>query len=119
MAVRAVISQAHHWFIGEDRTLDFLITENGVPLDCSGFAMAWALKRNPWDDTVVLAKATPGEITTANGNGTDDKVRVAVLDTDTDALLSGWYYHTLRRTDAGQEVVLSFGPAYLGKVASP
>lgn len=120
MAVRSPIKETDHWFIGEDRYLEFLITETGVPLDCSTFALEFALKRNAWDDTIVLTKTTGGgQILTADGNGTDDLVRVAVQDTDTDALLSGNYFYTLRRTDSGQEVVLAYGPAWLSKAASP
>lgn len=119
MAVRSPIRETDHWFIGEDRTLDFYITENNLPLDCSTFAMAFALKRHRWDDTTIITKTTPTGITVSNGDGTGDLVRVAIEDTDTDALLSGNYYYTLRRTDSGAEVVLAFGPAWLSKAASP
>jgi len=120
MAVRSPITEAHHWFVGEDRFLEFLITEAGAALDCSTFAMEWALKRNVNDSTVVLTKTTGGAtISTDDGDGTDDLVRVAIYDTDTDGLLPGWYSYVLRRTDPGAEVVLAYGPAYLAKAASP
>lgn len=120
MAVRSPITEAHHWFVGEDRFLEFLITENATPLNCSTFAMEWVCKRHPNDDTVVISKTTGGAtISTADGDGTKDLVRVAIYDTDTDGLLPGWYSYVLRRTDAGAEVVLAYGPAYLQKAASP
>ena len=113
MAVKVDISEADHLFIGEDRTLDFHITEAGVPLDCSGFDLLWALSRNK-NDTPSILKTTP-TITVGDGDGTGDRVSVPLDAADTANLLPGWYSHALWRTDSGSAIVLSYGRCYLGR----
>lgn len=114
MAVKANITESDHLFIGEDKSIDFLITENGVPVDCSSWEITWSLARNKAD--AALLKKSGTDITFSNGNGTNDKVSVALADVDTDGLLPGWYTHGLWRIDDGAELVLSYGKVYLGKV---
>ena len=113
-AAESAIAKSEHWFKGEDRTINIDVdqADGTTPQDMSGWALTWELK----DSATGLAritKTTAAGITITNGDGTNDRAQVTIADVDTEPLVPGTYYHQLRRTDAGSEVVLSFGDAVL------
>jgi hypothetical protein len=116
MSVKVLIRSTRNWFIGEDRTFPFEITnEDGSVASISGWDLKWELRKNLEDVTAAITKVTPTqiEITDAvNGKG-----EINIEDTDTDGLVSGVYHHALKRTNAGEERVLFHGEAFLGAAA--
>lgn len=118
-AVESPVTEAQHWFIGEDRSLRYDVTSDGTtPQTMTGWALTWELLDRR-GGTVLITKTTVSGITIGTGSGTDDRATVAVSDTDTEALTggAGTYHTVLRRTDAGSEVVLAFGDAVLQKAS--
>jgi hypothetical protein len=120
MAVRSDITAAHEWFAGEDKELHFTVLDaDGNPVDPTGWALEWALRRRAPDaDPALISKTTSSGISlsgvyNANPSLNTQRVVVAIADTDTDALSAATYKHGLKRTDAGNESVLTFGDAVL------
>ncbi len=117
MSKTAPITVDDHWFIGEDRTLRFSVTDAvGLPLSISGWTLEWVLRERPWGAQALVTKTTGAGITITDApNGVCE---VALADDDTIALAPGAYFHTLRRTNAGFETVLAFGDAVLQQAAT-
>lgn len=78
----------------------------------TGWTLQWVLRTTP-----EAAAATLTVVPTIN-SGVDGDCQVAVTDTDTLALPPATYFHTLRRSDAGNEVVLAYGDAVLQRAAT-
>lgn len=114
MSVKAAITAAENWFTGEDRALRFTVKDDaGVAVDITGWALSWRFKRrvDDPDGAALITKTTGSGIaltTPASGICT-----VTIDDTDTDRLGRVDGVHELKRTDAGSEVVLAYGPALL------
>ena len=94
-------------YLGEDKALIYTVYQNDETTvqDITGFALSWLLKRDPDDAGALITKTTGSGInltTPASGICT-----VTVLDTDTDGLDAGDYWHELKRTDANSETILS------------
>lgn len=125
MSIEANVVASHHFFAGEKKTLRFAIyqSDDVTPLDNAGFAMEWVLRRKE-TGAVVLTKTTgAGEITVSgvfnvNPSVNTQRTLVAIVDDDTIDLPSGVYLHTLWRTDAGLEGVLSFGDFQVRRAAA-
>lgn len=111
------ITDAHGWHIGEDRRLVIHVKNSaGVPVDVSGFALSWMLKRyvTDLDAAALLTKTTAGgspPVTIAGTYNADpdvneQRVYVAIADIDTDGMRPFVYKHELKRTDAGSEGLL-------------
>jgi hypothetical protein len=123
MATEANITSDDEWFIGEDKLLVFgpVLDANGAGVDISGWALSWKLKRELSDADVDAVRSKTTGSGAINVIGTYDatlanntqRIRVTVLDTDTDDVRERLYYHELKRTDAGLETVLTFGTARL------
>ena len=114
-AKRQNITLDHGFFIGTDRTIKIKVTEDDETTAqvMTGFALTWELKESP-TGTVLITKSTGGDgITIVNGDGTNDEADIVLADEDTEGLTPGLKYHHLRRTDAGSELVLTFGDAHL------
>ena len=111
MSKRADFTASDGIFRGEDKSLAmYIVNESGDPQTMTGWALSWTLRRAASASATVLTKTTgAGSITIGNGDGTDDRAIVTILDTDTEALSAGTYEHALRRTDAGYEQVLAYG----------
>jgi hypothetical protein len=106
-------------FIGTDHQFKYPVLDEAdktKALDASAWSLSWMLKQSK-DDLDAAAKVTK---TTSAGiavSGTfnvsassnQQRVIVTIQDTDTDALEAGTYYHELKRMDAGQEAILSYG----------
>lgn len=116
MALRADISQRDDWYLGEDKALQFVIwTDKGKTArqDITGWTFTYDFYANGEEafsatsgDGITITDAAEGELT------------VAVAAEDTAALtdLSN-LHHVLRRSDAGNEAVLSIGDVILNDPA--
>lgn len=120
MAIRADISEAEEWFTGEDRVLEFTVykADNVTPQDISGWDFSWFLKRGVSDPDVaaVLAKTNVGSPSPAEIviiDGPTGRVDVIIEADDTRELPAKRYHHELKRLDAGEELVESYGAAVL------
>ena len=115
MATRFDIDASDGWFIGEDKTIeiDVVQSDGSTAQTMTGWALTWELKRSQFHSTVLISKTTASGISIGNGDGTDDRASITVADTDTEDLEPGTYYHQLRRSDAGSEVILSRGDAVI------
>jgi len=118
MAERAPITGDHEWFTNTDHVLEFTIYQEGgvTPQNISGWEMSWFLKRGEADSdaAALLAKTTAGSPSDVSiVSGATGRVDVLITDADTLAIPGGHYFHELKRTDAGQESVLSYGAARL------
>lgn len=96
MAIRHDIS----FFRGEDVTIRVTVTGENI----TGWALTLAIGRGY---TPLLTKTIGSGITITNGgNGIFEAV---IADTDTDTFDTGGYVWDAKRTDAGQEAVLTYG----------
>ncbi len=84
--------------------------------DITNDSIEWVMRERPGAATADITKTTVSGITITDGIGGD--CEVAVADTDTLTLLPGMYFHTLRKTDDGAELVWSYGPAVLKQAAT-
>lgn len=112
MAREQNIDASHHWFLGEDKFLDWTIFQaDGVtPQNITGWALEWTLRRTIAEaDPPVLTKSTASGITITGG--AQGQLRVTILDTDTNTLPARVYQYALKRTEDGSETVLAFGKA--------
>lgn len=111
MATQADIAAADNWFLGEDKVLSFTVVDvAGAAVNITGWAIEWVLRERQ-GDRALIEKAVGSGVTISDGPG--GVCQVAVTDTDTDTLAGGRYWHALRRTDAGNEAVLSYGQVVL------
>lgn len=105
--------------IGEDHTFPCTIlnaTET-LAVDITGWSLSWMIKILPADADIaaILTKTTTagGIVIAGTFNATPSvntqKATVTVLDTDTDLLEPGVYYHELKRMDSGAETTLITG----------
>ncbi|KKN25968.1 hypothetical protein LCGC14_0879370 [marine sediment metagenome] len=118
MSIEAPILLSDNWFIGEDKTLRFTVVDSaGAVQVISGWALEWVLRNNPGSSAELLTKTTAGSgIAITNGAG--GICEVTIEDGDTLGIGPGDFFHTLRRTGDGNEVVLSFGQAILQVAAT-
>lgn len=114
MGIVANILESVNWFIGEDKTINIDVNQSDgtTPQAMTGWALTWELKDSP-NGAIKVSKTVGSGITIGNGDGTNDRAAIAIADTDTEPLNPGTYYHQLRRSDAGNEVIQAFGDAVL------
>lgn len=87
---------------GEDITIEDTVT--GVNIE--GWALSFAIARS-YRDTAIITKTVGSGITiTDPANGVFE---ITIDDTDTDGLPTGKCVWDVKRTDAGQEAVLTRG----------
>lgn len=105
------ITDADNWFIGEDKSIaiNVLQSDDTTPQTMTGWTLVWELKAADRSVSALISK-TPA---ISSDDGTDDLATVTIVDTDTEALAPGTYYHHLRRSDGGAEQILSHGTAVL------
>lgn len=117
MAERSDITADHEWHTNTDHVLEFTIyqADGTTAQNITGWALSWLLKRNhdASDADALLTKTTASALQVDITSGATGRVDVIVLDTDTLSLAGGTYVHELKRTDAGEESVLSYGRARL------
>ena len=114
-AREANITTAEAWFKGEDRTIHIDVdqADGTTPQNMTGWALTWELLSSNSGPALLTKTTAAAGISITNGDGTNDRAAVTINDTDTEPLAGGVYYYRLRRTDAGNEVVLTYGSAVL------
>jgi hypothetical protein len=114
----AKASSTTELFLGEDHAFAFHIKNAGetASLDIAGWNLSWIIKRRISDSNgnAILRKTTGSGISItgtfdANPATNTQRATVSVADTDTEAKDPGLYYWELKRTDANQETILSYG----------
>jgi len=91
-------------FIGADH--QFVCTESAATV-MTGWALSFRLKRHASDADAdaLLTLTTPTAVSISGAVAT-----INVADTDTDGIAPGTVQWELKRTDAGAETVLGYGP---------
>lgn len=99
------------WVVGEDVT----ITDTLSPItNITGWAIEFWLRRRYGDDVPLIIKRTGGAgITIDNGAGGVYSIVVGSSDTARPDVDDGAFVYEIRRTDSGQQVVLSHGTVTL------
>jgi hypothetical protein len=118
-------------FFDADYRLRFPIVDaEGVPIDVSGWAFSWTLRRKANTPDPPLIRKTSADGITVTGTYDVDptantqRVVVALSDKDTydpdnDLLVrEGTYVYGLKRTDDGSETVVAFGKLKLWRSAA-
>ena len=121
MSVNSPITASHRLFQGEDRNIEFTVTDSaGAPQNCFSFTLAFFVFESSSRGTKLL-DISAGAITLFDVNGTNDGIRVAIADTDTIAAIvppalvgeiiipAGTYWYELWRVDEGYEHPLATG----------
>lgn len=115
MPERVQITASDELFSGVDKTLQFTVVDaSDAAVNITGWALEWVLYQGVSPKkgaTALITKTTSAGITITNGAG--GVCQVAIADTDTDTIDGDdkpGYYQELRRTDAGLEDVLAYGP---------
>ena len=107
----ADIVATDEWHEDEDKTLNLNVLAGATGTttqNMTGWTLEWTLWTNRDGGTAIITKSG-GDITIANGNGTNDQAQIAIADTD--AITTGYWYHELSRTDAGNRALLLYGDA--------
>lgn len=112
MAKAAPILKADGFYIGEDKTLRFAVTDGaGAPQPLTGWALEWILRARPGGAVLVTKTTGAGGITLPDAPGGIAEVQVPAADTVNRQ--PGTYHHTLRRTGSGVAQVLATGAVVL------
>lgn len=95
-----------------------VVDENGDPVDPTGWALSWVLKKraSDSDENAIVTKTSGDGISVTDGANGVCLVLVSAADTD-DTVKSGTYVHELKRTDTGSERVILNGLAVLKRSA--
>ena len=104
MADEQDITESADLFTGEDKVIQFTITDQTI----TGWALSWMVKRRATDadaNALITKTTAAGGITITGANTCE----VALTDDDSSTLRADTYRHELKRTDAGLETVLSSG----------
>lgn len=114
MAERSDITTDHNWFTNTDHVFEFTIYQaDGVTAEnIAGWTLTWMLKRaeGDADSAALLTKSGASVVLTDAPNG---RVDVVVADADTLSVPGDTYFHELKRTNDGEESVVSYGSAVL------
>jgi hypothetical protein len=113
------IVESDQWFTGEDKNFNFTIyqADGETAQNITSWTLSWMLKkdRRQADSAAKLTK------TTENGgieisSEVDGRCTVVIEDTDTDTEVpAGVYWHELKRTNAGNETIITQGKATIRK----
>lgn len=94
-----------------------VVDENDAPLNLTDATIYYGVFTAKGVGAAVIEKdgAVSGGITLVNSAGTNDALRIAIDEADTNDLLSGRYYHECRVTLNGQPQVVFEGRIRLKK----
>jgi len=110
------ILELERWFVDDDRQIEVLVKQsNNITAQVmTGWALTWELKTEQ-AGTVLITKSVGSGIVISSSAGTDDLATITIDKADTLAsnVGAGKFYHSLRRTDSGSELVLMFGDVIL------
>ena len=89
----AAVAQNFRLHIGEDVTVAFTVTDaDGANVNLTGNSVAWAMRTHEL--------ATADTLTIAGSSLGDGTFSIVFVDTNTDAINPGVYYHEAKYTDA-------------------
>jgi len=115
---------ADHLIVGNDYERAFHIqnAEEDTAINIAGYTLSYMIKRRKSDADLaaIVTKTTTLGIVIAGAFDADPDVNaqratVSVSDTDTESLTPGLAYYELKRTTAGFETVLAYGPVDLAR----
>lgn len=130
MAIEFNITAADKFFLGEDKVIELTIFEldGTTPFDLSALPLEWKLRTSDAaDDPALITKGiTAGGVSTGiaiigiwnvDPAVNTQRVRITFASADTDPLVTTdytlkagrVYRHSLKRMDAGNEGILSYG----------
>lgn len=111
--------------IGTDQAYDVTVYTSEAATtvrEITGWALSFMIKRKATDaDGSALVTKTTGDGISISGTFNADpdtntqKATVSVADTDTDGLTPGVCHWELKRTDAGSEARIAYGPLTLNR----
>jgi hypothetical protein len=113
------------WFRGEDKIISTPVygPDDVTPVNATGWGLRYVLARTSASSVALIDKnsTTPGQITVTGSfsvdpNLNEQRVSIVIDSEDTDAIKAGTYYHSLKRTDPGNENILFYGDAILSQV---
>ena len=115
MSATSNVALSDGWFAGERKRLHFPIRDSaGQPVDVSGWALVYRIKKNPKATDVMVEKTSDDDGIDMTGAAEGD-VYVEIFHDDTIGLKTSseespaTLYHELARTDVEGENVLSSG----------
>ena len=116
-AKESPITKYEGWFIGENRSLQWDVTQSDdeTPQAMTGWALLFQLKVSKNVTATIMSKTTgAGEISIGNGVGTNDRATLTINNADYPAgMKPGHYHYQLKRTGDGLETVLAYGDAVI------
>lgn len=115
MALKTDIEESDRFFTNADKIITFQVKQSDgtTAQNITGWALSWVLKARPTDAdaSAKVTKTTPSGISITDGaNGI---CQVVVTDENTANVKAGFYFHELKRTDAGSETPLCEGTVVL------
>ena len=136
MAYEQNFDASKHWFIGENKVLEFeVLQDDGKVItdttkaveDVTTWTMVFSMKKSDIAaDPALVEKRTgasagitiTGVYNASRGLNTQ-RVVVTILDSDTDALKALTYRYSLKRIAAGADAILAYGNIVLLKATAP
>lgn len=121
------------WFVGEDKLIDFEIVADDGKLpddptkgveDVTSWEMVFTLAKTDKAPALVMKRTAGGGISVVGIYNSDrlvntQRVRVTILDDDTDGLTEWTYRYSLKRLMDNGDAVLSYGDAVIHKSTAP
>lgn len=112
MAIQRDITAMDNWFAGEDKAfIDTIYQADGVtPENITSWAISFMVKKRAADlDSLakVVKTVTDGGI--AITSAASGIITITVFAADTVAINPGTYRYEIKRTNTGQETVLTYG----------
>lgn len=96
-----LIPQDFELVSGNDKTLKFNTKDqDGKVVDLSGATIIWAMANSAQAKKKIIEYTSPVQVS-ITAPATDGLFEVDILDTDTEALKGGDYYHEAKVTSAG------------------
>lgn len=94
---------------GNDKTLNFtVLDQTDAIVDLTGATIAWSLSKTAKSKTRIIEYVSPTNVVITDA--TAGKFSVSILDSDTEALKGGFYYHEARVTSAaGLKTTVAIG----------
>ena len=93
-----------------DVVLEVLNPLTGIPVDVSGWTSQLVISKSVTSAALLTASGTVSGAYDADRETNTQRITYPLVDTDTANLKAGDYVFSARRTNAGSERVLAFGP---------
>lgn len=113
MAKNSPITEEHHWFTNEKKVFQFVLEGES---DISSWTIEWVFRKAAEEDSYLIRKDTTSGVVVTDGPNRILQVTVNAVDTaDLEPVIGA---HALRRIDANNELLLSYGDAMLQQAAA-